>query len=180
LVTSPEPQPPTETPNPREEPPSEADNSDSGSSVKPGNHLGPGAIAGIACGVLLAAILGFLTSWMLFKLCRRKKEEERNLVGAAAAAMDPDEQTLDDNCIDLESVDPLELLDISAPIAPAPSVVLYPSPDASMPSTVCSSPAAAQLEYISDDPNVEVELRRAAGRVLAEVNADSPNRVPPG
>ncbi|KAF4695298.1 hypothetical protein FOZ60_005163 [Perkinsus olseni] len=47
-----------------------------------------------------------------------KKEEERNLVGATAAAMDPDEQTLDDNCIDLESVDPLELLDISAPIAP--------------------------------------------------------------
>ncbi|KAF4669221.1 hypothetical protein FOL46_001546 [Perkinsus olseni] len=176
LVTSPEPQPLTETPKPRDEPPSETDNSDSGSSVKPGNHLGPGAIAGIACGVLLAAFLGFLTSWMLFKLCRRKKEEERDLVGAAAAAND---DTLDDNCIDLESVDPLELLNIPAPIAPTPSVVLYPSPQPSMPSTVCSSPTAAQLEYISDDPNVEMELRRAAGRVLAEVNNDSPGRVPP-
>ncbi|EER03346.1 hypothetical protein Pmar_PMAR014562 [Perkinsus marinus ATCC 50983] len=127
----------------------------------PDSGIGPGDIAGIVCGVLLAAISGCLITWLIFKLCRGKqREEERDLVGAAAAADG-------DNCVDLESVDPLESLDVPAPTPP--SVVLYPSPE---PSTVCSSPLA-RSEYISDDPNIDVELRRAAGQVLADVRCPS-------
>lgn len=141
---------------------------DAGSNAEsPDSRIGPGDIAGIVCGVLLAAISGCLITWLIFKLCRGKqREEERDLVGAADGG-GGGAHAFYDNCVDLESVDPLESLDLPAPTPP--SVVLYPSPE---PSTVCSSPLA-RSEYISDDPNIDVELRRAAGQVLADVRCPS-------
>ncbi|KAF4674122.1 hypothetical protein FOL47_009659 [Perkinsus chesapeaki] len=156
------------------------------SSEEEGNHLEPGAIAGLTVGLLLAAILGCTGSWLAFKLCRRREDEAKHLVGsdaaAAGGAAGSSSISFDDNCVDLESIDPLELLDVPANLRSstgAHSVVLYPTPDSSMPSTTCTSPVG-RLDYLDGDgSDVEDQLRLAAGQLLAGVSIEDRNRNTP-